>query len=272
MPEGDTIFQAAARLHAVLAGRAIQRFVSPLPQLKERDLDGRGVTRVYARGKNLVIALDDGRAIRTHLRMEGVWYVRKKAELSPREKLRFENEPHALNPVLTMIIETDVALAVCERAAIAELAPLASIERELSSLGPDLLSADFDAELARGNLRDRPELAIGDAVMLQSLLAGIGNVYKSELLFLEKLNPFKPIAELDDATLDKLIARARDLMNRNRNSSRRSNFGKINGLKYYVYNRSGEHCLKCDARIGMRRQGSQQRSTYFCPVCQNVPR
>ena len=270
MPEGDTILQAAARLHAVLAGRTIQRFVSPLPDLKERDVDGRSVTRVYARGKNLVIELDDGRAIRTHLRMEGVWYVRHKAELTEREKARFEREPHALNPALTMMLETDAALAVCERAAIAQLAPLASIERELSSLGPDLLSPGFDAELARQNLRSRSELAIGDAIMLQSLLAGIGNVYKSEILFLEKLNPFLPIRELDDATLDRVIARARDLMNRNRNSSRRSNFGKINGLKYFVYNRSGEHCVKCDARIGMRRQGSQLRSTYFCPVCQRV--
>jgi endonuclease-8 len=270
MPEGDTILQAANRLQAVLAGRTIQRFVSPLPEFKERDVEGRAVTRVYARGKHLVIELDDGRAIQTHLRMEGVWYVRQKAELTEREKERFEREPHALNPTLTMILETDAALAVCERAAIAKLASLASIERELSSLGPDLLSADFDAELARANLRSRPELAIGDAIMLQSILAGIGNVYKSEILFLEKLNPFTLIQELDDATLDRLIVRARTLMNRNRNSSRRSNFGRINGLKYYVYNRSGEHCLKCDARIGMRRQGSQLRSTYFCPVCQNV--
>jgi endonuclease VIII len=268
MPEGDTILQAATRLHATLAGHTIQRFVSPLPEFKERDVVGRTVTRVYARGKNLVIELDDGRAIHTHLRMEGVWYVRHKAELTEREKVRFEREPHGLNPALTMILETDAALAVCERAAIAKLAPLSSIERELSSLGPDLLSQDFDAELARHNLRSRPELEIGDAIMLQSLLAGIGNVYKSEVLFLEKLNPFLPIRELDDATLDRLITRARDLMNRNRNGSRRSNFGKINGLKYYVYGRSGEHCLKCDARIGMRRQGSQLRSTYFCPLCQ----
>lgn len=270
MPEGDTLFQAAKRVEAVLGGRTILRFVSPLPELQERDVTGRTVTRVYARGKNLVIELDDGRAIRTHLRMEGVWYVRKKAELTEREKERFEREPHALNPALTMSFETDAAYAVCERAAIAQLAPLASIERELSSLGPDLMSADFDAETARNNLRSRSELPLGDAIMLQSLLAGIGNVYKSELLFLEKLNPFTPIRELDDATLDRLIARARDLMNRNRHISRRSNFGKINGLKYYVYNRSGEHCLKCDARIGMRRQGSQLRSTYFCPVCQHV--
>ena len=270
MPEGDTILQAAARLHAVLAGRTILRFVSPLPEFKERDVAGRAVTRVYARGKHLVIELDDGRAFRTHLRMEGVWYVRPKAELTEREKIRFEREPHALNPALTMILETDAAFAVCERAATAQLAPLASIERELSSLGPDLLGPDFDAELARSNLRSRADLQIGDALMLQSLLAGIGNVYKSEILFLEKLNPFLPIKELDDATLNRTIARARDLMNRNRHTSRRSNFGKINGLKYYVYHRSGEHCLKCDARIGMRRQGSQLRSTYFCPVCQRV--
>jgi endonuclease-8 len=270
MPEGDTILQAATRLHAALAGRTIKRFASPLPEFKERDVVGRAVTRVYARGKHLLIELDDGRALHTHLRMEGVWYVRHKAELTEREKARFESEPHTLNPALTLILETDAVVAICERAAIAKLAPLSSIERDLSSLGPDLLSPDFDPELARANLRSRPELAIGDAIMAQSLLAGIGNVYKSEVLFLEKVNPFLPIRELDDATLDRLITRARDLMNRNRHSSRRSNFGKINGLKYYVYGRSGEHCLKCDARIGMRRQGSQLRSTYFCPVCQKV--
>lgn len=270
MPEGDTILQAAARLHAALAGRIILRFVSPLPELKERGVAGHTVTRVHARGKNLVIELDDGRALRTHLRMQGVWYVRNKAALTARERVRFEREPHALDPALTMLLETDAVFCVCERAAIAELGTVSSIERELASLGPDLLGSEFDGELARRNLRSRSDLPIGDAIMLQSLLAGIGNVYKSELLFLERLNPFAKVAELDDATLDRLVARARELMNRNRYGSRRSNFGKINGLKYYVYGRSGEHCLKCDARIGMRRQGSQLRSTYFCPVCQRV--
>ena len=175
-----------------------------------------------------------------------------------------------MNTVLTMSIENDEFVAVCEQAAVADLISEREVERRLASLGPDLLSDDFDAELARNNLRQRPELSIGEGLMLQSMLAGIGNVYKSEILFLEKVSPFVRVSELDDAKVDALIARAKELLRRNRKGARRTTFGTLSRMPYYVYERCGQHCLKCDAKIQMRRQGSMMRSTYFCPECQNV--
>jgi len=269
MPEGDSIFQAAAKLDRALAGQRIVRFFSVLPKLKEAELCGREVTRVYARGKNVVIAFDDGRALHTHLRMQGHWSVWQKSELSPERLERMLRPPHSLNPVFTLSLENANVIAVCEQAAVAELATEREIERRLASLGPDLLAPDFDAEQALANLRARPELPIGEAIMLQSMLAGVGNVFKSEVLFLEKVSPFASVGELTDERLTAIVERARVLLNRNRSGQRRTQFGGLSGMRYYVYERSGQHCIKCDATIRMRRQGSELRSTYFCPECQS---
>lgn len=271
MPEGDTIFKAAAQLQTALAGRRIGRFFSPLPKLKEVDLEGREVTRVVAHGKNLVITLDDGRAIVTHLGMDGSWTLRDKQRLSPEELERFARPPHSLNPVFTLSIENEAYIAICQRAALVELASERDVARRLATLGPDVLSDDFDAARVRENLRRRPELPIGEAILLQSLLAGVGNVFKSEILFLEKVSPFALVNELDDAKLDSIIERARVLLNKNRAPGpRRTQFSSFTRMRHYVYERSGQHCLKCDATIQMRRQGSQLRSTYYCPECQGV--
>jgi endonuclease-8 len=138
-------------------------------------------------------------------------------------------------------------------------------------LGPDLLSPDYDQAEAVRRLREHPETTIAEALMLQSVVAGIGNVYKAETLFLEKVSPFVPVSSLDDATLERLLKRARELMRRNtRPGPRRTTFGTFAGQNYFVYERSGQHCLKCDTKIQMRRQGNLQRSTYFCPECQGV--
>lgn len=271
MPEGDSLFLAAKNLHAALAGQLITRFASPRPELQERGVEGRRVTLARAHGKHVVIELDDGRALLSHLRMQGRWFVTQKAALSQRLRERLGEAPRWDDEDLSLIIETETSLAKLERAAIIELAPLATIQRRLSGLGPDLLAPDYDAALALASLREHPELSIGEAVMLQSIVAGIGNVYKSETLFLEKVSPFRTIASLDDATLQRVLKRARDLMRRNLvPGPRRTTFGSFAGSKYWVYERSGQHCLKCDAKIGMRRQGSSLRSTYFCPECQGV--
>jgi endonuclease VIII len=270
MPEGDTILQAAAKLERALARQQIVRFFSPLPKLKEAELVGREVTRVYARGKNIVIALDDGRALHTHLRMQGKWSVWEKSQLSPERLERLTRAPHSLNPVFTLSLETSRVIALCEQAAVAELASEREIERRLASLGPDLLASDFDAEKALENLRARPELPIGEAIMLQSMFAGVGNVFKSEILFLEKVSPFVSVGALDDQRLAAIVERARVLLNRNRTGQRRTQFSALTRMRFYVYERSGQHCIKCDATIQMRRQGSLMRSTYFCPDCQSV--
>jgi len=271
MPEGDTLFLAAKKLHAALAGQVITRFASPRPELQEKGVEGHVVTRVRAHGKHAIIELDDGRALLSHLRMEGHWFVTAKASLPERQRARLAEAPRWDDEDLTLIIETETMLAKLERAAIIQLAPLRTIERRLSDLGPDLLAPDYDAGVALDALRAHPELPIGEALMLQSIVAGIGNVYKSEILFLEKVSPFVDIGALDDATLQRILKRARELMRRNlRPGPRRTTFGSYASSNSWVYNRSGQHCLKCDAKVHMRRQGKSLRSTYFCPECQGV--
>jgi endonuclease-8 len=256
-------------LGEALTGRAIVSFASPLPELKERQIEGHVVTAVRAVGKHAIVELDDGRALLSHLRMQGRWYVVQKADQSARRLERLRRAPRWDDEATTLIIENDHAFAVLEHAAIAELLPLAELERRLADLGPDLLGADYDAAEALTRLRAHPELTIGEALMRQSIVAGIGNVYKSETLFLERVSPFVNVEALDDATLARLLKRARDLMRRNLGPGpRRTTFGSYAGDPYWVYERSGKHCLKCDTKIRMLRQGTLQRSTYFCPDCQ----
>jgi endonuclease-8 len=268
MPEGDSLFRAARALHAALAGEAITRFASPRPELKEQGVEGHVVTRVRAQGKYVVLELDDGRGLLSHLRMQGRWLVYDRATLSAKHRQWLAREPRWDDEQTTLILESKRAVAVLELAAVADLAPLATIERRLADLGPDVLSPDFDETEVLSRLREHPDLTVAEALMLQSAVAGIGNIYKSETLFIEKVWPFTTVAALDDATLRRLLKRARELMRRNLKGPRRTTFGSHAGTPFYVYERSGQHCLKCDSKIGMLRQGRLQRSTYFCPECQ----
>lgn len=271
MPEGDTLFIAARRLGAVLTGRRITRFATPLPELKEQGVEGQLITAVRAHGKHLIIELGDGRGLLSFLRMQGKWSTFEKAAASARLAQKAAREPAWNDEDTTLIIETEASVAILQRAAFVQLAPLPKLEARLAGLGPDLLSPDYDQAEAMSNLRENPELTIAEALLRQSIVAGLGNVYKSEVLFLEKVSPFASVSALDDATLERVLKRARELMRRNVGKGpRRTTFGTFAGQNHFVYERSGQHCLKCDAKIGMRRQGPLQRSTYFCPDCQGV--
>lgn len=270
MPEGDTLFMAARRVGAVLTGRVVTRFESPVPELKERGVEGHVVKDVRAHGKHLIVELDDGRALLTHLRMQGKWFASEKAAMREGLLAKTARDVRWDDEDTTLIIETENSVAVLSRAALAVLAPLGEVERRLASLGPDLLSPDYDQAEALRRLREHGETTIAEALMLQSIVAGIGNVYKSEVLFIEKVSPFLRVAELDDAVLERLLKRAKELMRRNLKGPRRTTFGSFAGTPYFVYERSGQHCLKCDTKVRMLRQGNLQRSTYFCPECQSV--
>jgi endonuclease-8 len=142
----------------------------------------------------------------------------------------------------------------------------------LSRLGPDLLGADVDGPEILRRLRREPERAIGSALMDQEALSGIGNVYKSEVLFITETSPFVAVGELDDARLLRIVETARDLMRRNVGGRRRTTpRGRI-ASPYWVYGRGGEPCMRCGARIAMQRQNPLARSSYYCPVCQPLPR
>jgi endonuclease VIII len=271
MPEGDSLFIAARNVAAALTGRVVTRFESPLPELKEQGVVGRVVSAVRAQGKHLLIDFDDGRSFLSHLRMQGSWFAKEKSALSQRLLDKTAKDVSWDDEQTTLIIETETSVAVLTRGALAVLATREKVERRLSTLGPDLLSPDYDQAEVLARLSEHPDSTIAEALMLQSIVAGIGNVYKSEVLFLEKVSPFLKVEELDEATLERLLKRARELMRRNlQRGARRTTFGTFAGQNSYVYNRSGEHCLKCDTKIRMLRQGNLQRSTYFCPECQQV--
>lgn len=260
MPEGDTLFRTAYTLRLALKDRVIRAFQSPLPSLRPTDFVGKAIVDVQARGKNLLIFLDDDCALYSHLRMDGSWHI-----YEPQVKWQ---KPARLAQA---VIETDAYCAVCFSAPTVEyLTPLA-LKRHpvLSKLGQDLLSETFDADEALRQLRAVNALPIGEAVMRQHVMAGIGNVYKSEVLFLCQANPFLVVACFSDEFLKRFIAESRRLMQANLRGHRRQTRYALDGGKLWVYERSGRPCRRCGATIKMRRQGMAGRSTYWCPQCQN---
>jgi len=262
MPEGDTIWRAARALHAALAGKKALGFSSSLPAAaaaaQKLNLLGRTIEVVEARGKHLLFRFSGGLVLHTHQGMHGVWRLQPRATAA-----RWPRSARA-------VIETADVVAVCSLSPVVELlSPTqAAAHPALSRLGPDLLGPAFDPEAARRRLRARGDLEIGVALLDQTALAGIGNVYKSEVLFLCAVSPFARVRELDDTTLDGVVERAKDLMRRNTGPSRPRRVSGLAPGRLWVYRRSGQPCLRCGTAIRRAVQGEQARSTYFCPDCQ----
>jgi endonuclease-8 len=168
------------------------------------------------------------------------------------------------------VIETAGVVAACTLAPVVELLSRAQAAAHpaLTQLGPDLLGAGFDPVAARRRLRARGETPIGVALMDQTALAGIGNVYKSEVLFLCGVSPRARVRDLDDGTIDRLVAKAGELLRRNLGPGPRRTTSPLSPLRLWVYRRSGEPCRRCGTAIERVVQGEQARATYLCPACQ----
>jgi len=260
MPEGDTILRAATTLHARLAGRPVLRWSSPLPALINVHVLGQKILRVDAVGKNLFIVFEDGRALHSHMRMSGSWHVYPQT-----------TSPRSFPGTARVMIEVEGCVAVCFNAPVVRMLSSAQVQREVAALGPDILSPTFDVIDAARRILAAGDRPVGDAIMDQSILAGIGNIYKSESLFVTKLDPFASSASLGLEKLRALVTQARRLMHRNLSPSTGMRTTRLgSGSRVWVYKRSGEPCLTCGERIRMRRQGVGQRSTYYCPACQNT--
>ena len=257
MPEGDTIWRAAKTLDRALAGRTLLAVRSPNPAIARARLAGGSVESVASQGKNLLIRFGDGRVLHTHMRMTGSWHIYRPGEPWQRPERQAR-----------VVLETDRFVAVCYNSPVEELLTAASLRshRTQSGLGPDLLSPAFDSDEARRRLRGLDEVAIGEALMAQSALAGIGNVYKSETLFLCGVDPFRRVRDLTDVELEGVIAKARALMSANLTGRPRTT--RRGSDRTWVYRRRGRPCHRCGSTIQMRRQGTQGRSTYWCPGCQ----
>jgi|KBSMisStandDraft_5_1062788.scaffolds.fasta_scaffold00098_50 endonuclease-8 len=270
MPEGDTIFRAARTLHRALAGKQVVRFETALAQLSRVDDDapiaGRTVTGVRSVGKHLLLEFSGDLVLRTHMRMAGSWHIYRPGERwrRPRASMR-------------VVVETADFQAVAFDVPVAEFGTALELARDpaVASLGPDVLAEDFDEAEAVRRLRERSALGIGDALLDQRALAGIGNVFKSEVCFAERVHPFTPVSLLDDATLLRLVRTARSFLKMNVVAS--SGAGMVTtrrtdpSARLCVYRRAGEACRVCSELIVIERRGPQARSTYFCPKCQSAP-
>ena len=268
MPEGDTIFRTADVLRRALLGGVVRRAqaqprpgLSRVPRLSR--LVGTSVEVVEAQGKHLLIGFSGGLWLRTHMRMRGSWH-------------RYRvGEPWRLQASRASCwLETDTAVAVCFDAPEVELLTLAEVERHraLSTLGPDLLASRFDAAEAHEavrRLRADPDRPLGEALLDQRVMAGIGNVYKSEIAFIEELDPWGPVGRLGEHALLHLVSTARRLLAANVGGGRRVTTGTPSpGRSLWVYGRAGRPCRRCGTPILGRRQGDQGRMTYWCPRCQ----
>jgi len=259
MPEGDTIYRTAVRLRAVLEGRRIETARGREAALAAESLSGTEVASIEARGKHLLIHLGDGRALHTHLGMHGAWHIYQPGEPWRKPERR-----------AGIVLETGGTVAVCFNPKTLELLTPDRLRRHehLRRLGPDLLARRFDAPEALRRFRVHNPTPIGEALMNQSIVCGIGNVYKSEILFLSRIDPFVPIASLPDEGILALMEKARDLMSRNLEGYPRRTRFSCDRSRHWVYGRSGKPCLVCGGTIRIRRQGDQGRTTFWCPTCQ----
>lgn len=275
MPEGDTLARIAAGLRPHLAGRTVTAARARVPGPQVQRVVGATIADVLATGKNLLIRFDNGLELRTHLRMRGTWH-----RYRPGEPWR-----RALGRAV-LVLEVPGAVAVCFDAPVVELfeTRAEALHPSLGRLGPDLLGAAFDAEEARRRLRDpsRAATEIGVALLDQRALAGIGNVVKSETLFIERVGPFARVADLDDPTLDRLVATARRILvesaARSRGPERVTTVDPVTRRPLapgplWVYRRAGRPCRRCGTLIRSVAQGTDlPRTTYWCPACQNSDR
>jgi endonuclease-8 len=260
MPEGDTIHSAARRLGAALVGSPIESIETPQPRhaldrWPDR-LAGRAVRSVDAHGKHLFLRFDGDLTIHSHLRMGGQWDVFRRGE-------RWRRSPRRA----WLVIRTPEHEVVQFDGPLLELMTdgRTRFDRRLAALGPDILAADFDADEYLRRLRtDDPTRGIGDALLDQRNVAGIGNMWKSEACFVAGIDPWRRTANVTDGEAVRLVESARPLMEA---SVERGGRGVKRDL--WVFERVGRPCRRCGTPIRARGQGDDNRTTYWCPSCQS---
>jgi endonuclease-8 len=268
MPEGDTIFRAARTLHRALAGKVVTRFetaYAPLARVHDdTPITGRTIEAVEAHGKHMVVRFSGGLALRTHMRMNGSWHIYRPGE-------RWQRPPR----------EMRVLVGTADFVAVGFNVPDAAFEAgedvgrrdPIARLGPDLLRDDFDAAEAVRRLRERDRVTIAEALLDQRALAGIGNVFKSEVLFEAGVHPETPVASLAADRLLALVTVARRQLADNVGEAtprigRRTTRQLAPGDGLWVYGRGGRPCRRCGTPIAFSRHGAGARPTYWCPTCQ----
>jgi endonuclease VIII len=260
VPEGDTVWLAAKRMHEALAGEVLTRSDFRVPQLATVNLSGQTVLAVVPRGKHMLTRLSSGLTLHTHFRMDGSWHLYRPGD-------RWQGGPAWQ---VRVVLENRQWQAVGYRLPVVEL-----VEDEAAAvghLGPDVLADDWDLDRAVANLRAQPDREIGMALLDQRLLAGLGNLYRTEVLFLRGLTPWVRVADVPD--LPALVEKGRRLMLANRGHWEQATTGSLrHGEHHWVFERGGRPCRRCGARILVAEQGDPPyaRLSYWCPRCQRGP-
>ncbi|MDQ3645906.1 MAG: DNA glycosylase [Actinomycetota bacterium] len=262
MPEGDTVHLAAARLHQALGDKVLRRTEFRVPRFATADVSGRRLQEVIARGKHLLFRIDGGVTLHTHFKMEGSWHLYRHGEA-------WRGPAHQVRALL----ETDDRVAVGFRLAITELIDTGREDEVTGHLGPDVLGPDWDADEAVTRLQAEPDREIGEALLDQRVLAGVGNVYKCEICFLRGIWPRTLVRDVPD--LPGVVGLAKRLMEANRTTGQQITTGdRRPGRKHWVYGRAGKPCLRCRSTIAHDRQMASggERITFWCPRCQTTGR
>ncbi|MCW2805148.1 MAG: endonuclease [Propionibacteriaceae bacterium] len=262
MPEGDTVWRACRRLHEVLAGRRLTRCELRVPQLATTDLTGAVVTEVVSRGKHQLFRLDSSYTLHAHFRMDGTW------KIFARGQKWFGGEEFQIRAVLG----TEEHDVVGYRLPVLELVETSAEDTVVGHLGPDLLGPDWDVDEAVRRLSAQPQRSIGEALLDQRNLAGIGTFYRAELLFLQGIHPRTPVGQV--TKLERLVRRGQQLLYANRWRPEQTTTGDLRASKRaWVFERTRQPCRRCGTPIETEEFGpvGQERRSYWCPRCQPQP-
>ena len=257
MAEGDTVLATATRLHEALAGQVLTRTDLRVPRFATTDLSGQLVREVVSRGKHLLVRTDGEVSVHSHLGMDGAWRLYEPGE-------RWRGRAFEVRGV----IETDRHVAVGHRLRRLEVLRTSAEFDVLRHLGPDVLGPDWDAAEATRRLTASPEREVGDALIDQSVMAGPGNVYRSEVCFLAGIDPRTSVGSLPDPA--RLVDLMKSSMERNRAGGRRvTTDDPRRGQELWVYGRRGRPCRRCGTPIRSFMQGDGPgRIVYVCSRCQ----
>jgi endonuclease-8 len=260
VPEGDTVWRAASLLDRALSGSTLTATDFRVPAYATWDLAGATVSETVSRGKHLLTRIDgDARwTLHTHLKMEGGWRVLRPGTRWPRPA-------HTARVVLTTADAEAVGFAL----GLIEIVPRDREPDLVGHLGPDLLGPDWDPEEATRRLREQPDRTVKEALLDQTRLAGIGNMYASELCFITGVAPERRVADVPD--LRRMVDRAHQLLDLNRHRAQQSTTGDLaRGRQFWVYGRAGQPCRRCGTPIRQTMLGDagRERTTFACPRCQ----
>ena len=264
VPEGDTVFLAGKRLHAALAGKLLLRGELRHPRWAEYDLAGLTVTGVKSVGKHLFTRFDDGTSLHSHFRMDGSWHLYKPG-------MRWRRPDHEARAVLGVEERVAVGFALHDL----ELLPTDDEDRLVGHLGPDLLDPAWDDAMAAEALRrftSRADHEVGLVLLEQRVMAGVGNLYKTEACFLLGVSPWTKVRDLAEPA--EVITLSRKLLLANADRPEQTTTGSTRmGEAHWVFERGGRECRRCGTRILTANQGDgvYARIAYWCPHCQPGP-